>query len=118
MGFGPIPENSWRVGASSLNALTGIDGIWTDVLLSDSRITMGLNALTGIDGIWTYTGIFGLYSPWHWVLMPLRALMGFGLNGRLVETRGVSRSLNALTGIDGIWTKCAGVLAFCRAAGS
>jgi len=38
-----------------LNALTGIDGIWTGRDLSRlSRSRMGLNALTGIDGIWTH----------------------------------------------------------------
>ena len=41
------------------------------------RNLIRLNALTGIDGIWTQ--VFSLaYSSLVFVLMPLRALMGFG----------------------------------------
>ncbi len=36
-----------------LNALTGIDRIWTELRASTSLLTIGLNALTGIDRIWT-----------------------------------------------------------------
>jgi len=66
------------------------------------RRYIGLNALTGIDGIWTCrrTPASGATS---WVLMPLRALMGFGRRRRGCRKRG-SSGLNALTGIDGIWT--------------
>ena len=37
-----------------LNALTGIDGIWTQPVIDPAQADeIGLNALTGIDGIWT-----------------------------------------------------------------
>ena len=65
---------------------------------------MSLNALTGIDGIWTLWAR-ELRDPDSKVLMPLRALMGFGpnaMNGLAITT---NLSLNALTGIDGIWTR-------------
>ena len=65
-----------------------------------------LNALTGIDGIWTSlsTGItIGFLS----VLMPLRALMGFGQIQGGKEVNELITGLNALTGIDGIWTNLA-----------
>ncbi len=62
-----------------LNALTGIDWIWTDGLPAPTRRDkMGLNALTGIDWIWTF------------------------YHGQSMTTS--RRSLNALTGIDWIWT--------------
>ena len=60
-----------------------------------------LNALTGIDGIWTEE--WTILEKRGFVLMPLRALMGFGRSsyGPHLESR---HCLNALTGIDGIWT--------------
>ena len=39
---------------------------------------VGLNALAGIDGFWTDVGLVHHRSNGE-VLMPLRALMGFGL---------------------------------------
>jgi len=63
-----------------LNALTGIDGIWTALAVAGGiKNAFGLNALTGIDGIWTY--ITGERHGKGCVLMPLRALMGFGPEG-------------------------------------
>jgi len=66
-------------------------------------LVVGLNALTGIDGIWTQIAIFRIH-PEGGVLMPLRALMGFGPGQRLFPGPLRNLSLNALTGIDGIWT--------------
>ncbi len=41
-----------------LNALTGIDGFWTEREVTDHGRTAGsLNALTGIDGFWTRPGM-------------------------------------------------------------
>jgi len=54
MGFGPNALGFWRFAER-----------------------LGLNALTGIDGIWTYS-TFVAPDQYGWVLMPLRALMGFG----------------------------------------
>jgi len=65
---------------------------------------MCLNALTGIDGIWTDYLRNGLRARHLCVLMPLRALMGFGLVSDSDAARSMLISLNALTGIDGIWT--------------
>ena len=64
---------------SSLNALTGIDGFWTDFDGTHKcTLTRCLNALTGIDGFWT-NNVYSIKS---------RDEIG----------------LNALTGIDGFWT--------------
>ena len=70
-----------------LNALTGIDGIWTwRILAPDQPLPLCLNALTGIDGIWTKNyRIAG--SVDGEVLMPLRALMGFGLRAFRTASR-------------------------------
>jgi len=61
-----------------------------------------LNALTGIDGIWTLV-MSRRSNGTTPVLMPLRALMGFGPTPQSGAGTGIS-GLNALTGIDGIWT--------------
>jgi len=55
MGFGLILKGHVRWTATSgLNALTGIDGIWTQVHVAHPQAGhLCLNALTGIDGIWT-----------------------------------------------------------------
>jgi len=48
----------------SLNALTGIDGIWTKATATFlAALKRSLNALTGIDGIWTQTAPAGLPRP-------------------------------------------------------
>ena len=83
MGFGRTMENQFGTSAGSLNALTGIDGIWTQRDHGVDRLAqlvlMPLRALMG----------FGLElddltpGPDGQVLMPLRALMGFGLSRML-----------------------------------
>ena len=78
MGFGPEGALQRTVQRRGLNALTGIDGIWTDLSGGGISVYVSLNALTGIDGIWTLGRDQGLGQ------------LGVGLN--------------ALTGIDGIWT--------------
>ena len=41
-----------------LNALTGIDGFWTDSEpIVETGVSPGLNALTGIDGFWTILAV-------------------------------------------------------------
>jgi len=61
-----------------LNALTGIDGIWTDVIVTAfvviAGVLMPLRALMGFGR--TICG--AALMPALRVLMPLRALMGFG----------------------------------------
>ena len=54
MGFGRSGgHNLLRRKLNCLNALTGIDGIWTRPRAPSQRGRSRLNALTGIDGIWT-----------------------------------------------------------------
>ena len=53
MGFGQNKVLLLVAFATSLNALTGIDGFWTKVAKANKANATSLNALTGIDGFWT-----------------------------------------------------------------
>ena len=78
MGFGQIEAPPGPQGPIGLNALTGIDGIWTlSTIALGGWSGLSLNALTGIDGIWTPRSALRCIALLK-VLMPLRALMGFG----------------------------------------
>jgi len=78
MGFGPACAAYLRPFRPSLNALTGIDGIWTPLenafIILDESVLMPLRALMGFGLIQQVRAIESLER----VLMPLRALMGFG----------------------------------------
>jgi len=103
--FGEIVTARRGAPKFGLNALTGIDGFWTNCskLWSDTP-SESLNALTGIDGFWTsherYRGLRARTK----VLTPLRALMVFGHGVTLPDLNSDTQGLNALTGIDGFWT--------------
>ena len=66
----------------------GFGPIW---LALPSVFPIGLNALTGIDGIWTYSTLW-IRPILNLVLMPLRALMGFGPSYGLGEDGPVWKS--------------------------
>jgi len=66
---------------ASLNALTGIDGIWTLVTsVSGTYIRGVLMPLRALMGFGLQTGATRCHTLHQLVLMPLRALMGFGLS--------------------------------------
>ena len=90
----------------SLNALSGIGGVWTRSREPPAppRRHMCLNALSGIGGVWTHRWGAATTSHRRWVLMPCRALEAFGRGWWVTTHRVAPRSLNALSGIGGVWT--------------